>query len=348
MNGLTVLICTAHRPARLQALLRSIADDQTRPTDLQLIVVDNSHDASAAPVLTDCPFPINGVHLLKPNIADARNLALAHVQTDVALFLDDDQLVPPDFFAALDHAWRGRPAWASGLRLGVQPAPEPGADPRFAAAGVTLLPAAHPVTRKEFATNGVLLTSPCVSAPHRHENAWRPIGSLGRAFPPLPRERGGRPSRRLPLTRPAFTALGTAPFDPCFGLTGGEDTEFFVRLSRLGYRLTYRPDVVALERIPAARATVLHLLKTGFRTGMTDAMIACRSEGQSTLDYALDALKHLANGVVLASTSSAIGRSPEPTDVMQVSRFFGKAFALLGGRWEPYRPAHMRGNRRGS
>ncbi len=300
MNGLTILICTAHRPAWLQALLRSIADDATRSGDLRLIVVDNSHDASAAPVLADWPFPITRLHLDQPNIANARNLALAHVQTDVALFLDDDQLVPAHFFAALDNAWRGRPAWASGLRLGVRPTPEPGADLRFCAAPATHLPSAHPVTRKEFATNGLL------------------------------------------LTRPAFTALGTAPFDPHFGLTGGEDTEFFVRLSRLGFRLAYRPDVAVLERISAPRATVLHLLKTGFRTGMTDAMIARRSEGRSTLAYAADALRQLANGVVLASTSTAIGRSPEPTDVMQVSRFFGKAFALFGGRWEPYRPSQSR------
>lgn len=300
MNGLSVLICTANRPAWLHALLRSIADDPTRPADLQLVVVDNSRDASAALLASDWPFPITHLHLAEPSIASARNLALAAAATDLALLLDDDQLVPPDFFAALARAWLGRPAWASGLRLGVLPAPEPDADPRFFAAPATRLPIGHPVTRREFATNGLL------------------------------------------LTRPAFAALGMAPFDPYFGLTGGEDTEFFVRLSRLGFRFAFRPDVTVIERIAAPRATLWHLLRTGFRTGMTDAMIARRSEGKTTLEYATDALQQLTYGVVFASTSTALGQSPKPTDLMQVTRFFGKAFALCGGRWEPYRPSRRR------
>ena len=67
-------------------------------------------------------------------------------------------------------------------------------------------------------------------------------------------------------------------------------------------------------------------------------MIARRSEGKGTVEYAADALKQLGNGVVLASTSTALGHSPELADVMQITRFFGKSFALFGGRWEPYRP----------
>lgn len=296
VTGLSVLVCTAHRPTWLAALLRSLADDPTRPPDLTVCVVDNSPEASAAPVLGEpLPFALVHAHLPVPNIADARNTALRLASTPLVLLLDDDQLVEPGFFGALDHAWRARPSWSRGLRLGVSPRPEPAADPRFFAAPTTRLVAPHPVTRREFATNGLL------------------------------------------IERMALLELGESPFDAHFSLTGGEDTELFVRLAQRGTLIAWTPSVSVLERVPAHRATLSHMLKTGFRTGMTDAMIALRSEGRTRLGYGGEALKQLVAGSVMALAVPLTGTRPGPHELVQATRFFGKLFALLGGRWEPYR-----------
>jgi hypothetical protein len=296
---LSVLVCTANRPTWLEALLRSLAEDPTRPGDLLVCVVDNSPEGSAAPVLAKTwPFTLVHSHLGIPNIADARNEVLRLARSPLVLMLDDDQLVAPGFFLALERAWRARPAWSHGLRLGVVPRPEPGADPRFFAAPTTRLTAPHPVTRREFATNGLL------------------------------------------LQRDALVGLGAAPFDSHFSLTGGEDTELFVRLAQRGTLIAWAPSVTVLERVPSHRATLSHMLKTGFRTGMTDAMIALRTEGRTRLGYGGEALKQLVAGSVMALAVPLTGTRPGPHELVQATRFFGKLFALAGGRWEPYRTRH--------
>ncbi len=294
--ALEVLICTARRPTWLEALLRALADDPSRPsTGVGVVVVDNDPAASAASVLdAPWPFPIRTAHLAQPDIVGARNLAFALSEAPLLLLLDDDQLVAPGFFAALDTAWRARPHFAVGLRLGVVPRPEPGADPRYFAAPTPRVTPPHPVTRTEFATNGLL------------------------------------------IERAALAALGAAPFDPRFGLTGGEDTELFLRLDRRGLRVA-ASSLAVTERVPRDRATLRHVLRGGLRTGYTDALIALR-EGQTRPAFAAELIAALALRASLAAASLALGARPGTSDLVSLARLAGKTLALSGLRWQPYRP----------
>ena len=65
-------------------------------------------------------------------------------------------------------------------------------------------------------------------------------------------------------------------FDQRFGLTGGEDTDFFYRLARAGHKLVWCQEALALEHLPAERMTLPWLLRRGFRSGQMFADIVAR------------------------------------------------------------------------
>jgi succinoglycan biosynthesis protein ExoM len=67
-------------------------------------------------------------------------------------------------------------------------------------------------------------------------------------------------------------------FDERFGLTGGEDTEFFCRLARAGHKLVWCQEARALEHLPEERMTMRWLLRRGFRSGQMLADIVSRPE----------------------------------------------------------------------
>lgn len=62
-------------------------------------------------------------------------------------------------------------------------------------------------------------------------------------------------------------------FDAAFGLTGGEDTDFFHRLHRAGRRMVWCDEAVASEPVPAARLTLDWIRKRGFSGGQNYARV---------------------------------------------------------------------------
>lgn len=67
------------------------------------------------------------------------------------------------------------------------------------------------------------------------------------------------------------SALGTPrqTFDPAFGLTGGEDTEFSHRLYLAGRRLVWCDEAVVREKVGAHRATLAWIRQRSYRSGQT-------------------------------------------------------------------------------
>jgi succinoglycan biosynthesis protein ExoM len=72
------------------------------------------------------------------------------------------------------------------------------------------------------------------------------------------------------IRRAAVRRLGLR-FDLSLGRQGGEDDQFFYRLTDAGGTIGYAPDAMAWERVPPARASLAWLMKRSFRTGQTHA-----------------------------------------------------------------------------
>tara|TARA_Y100000052_G_scaffold23793_2_gene25774 strand:- start:35970 stop:36896 length:927 start_codon:yes stop_codon:yes gene_type:complete len=101
---LTVVIPTFRRPAGLERAVSSVLKQEgVDCSKLDVLVVDNDPDASARPVVDTFQgsnIPVRYCHEPNPGVANARNAAIENVQSDLIIFLDDDQSAPPHWVAA--------------------------------------------------------------------------------------------------------------------------------------------------------------------------------------------------------------------------------------------------------
>ena len=114
-------------------------------------------------------------------------------------------------------------------------------------------------------------------------------------------------------------------FNPAYGLTGGEDHEFFARIRRAGGRFAWADDAVVSEPQPlerlSGRSILYRSLTTGITTARTDRQIdgalaslaaTARCVGMSigaTLVYALTLRKDDTARAIIA-VAYAVGRIP--------------------------------------
>ena len=72
-------------------------------------------------------------------------------------------------------------------------------------------------------------------------------------------------------------ALSGIRFDPAFGLSGGEDTDFFSRLHAAGARIVIENAALVRERIPPERLASAYLRRRAMRSGQSYVLITLRS-----------------------------------------------------------------------
>ena len=77
----------------------------------------------------------------------------------------------------------------------------------------------------------------------------------------------------------ASAVRGKVAFDPRYGLSGSEDTDFFHRLCRSGAVMVWCQEALLTEHVPEERLTMRWLLSRGFRGGQRYADIVDRPEG---------------------------------------------------------------------
>lgn len=101
--SISIIIPTFQRPNDLLAAARSVfAQTILNITECTLIIVDNDPAASATASIetlrAEAPETLTIISDHEPNagVANARNLAISHVKTDLIAFLDDDQSAADD------------------------------------------------------------------------------------------------------------------------------------------------------------------------------------------------------------------------------------------------------------
>jgi succinoglycan biosynthesis protein ExoM len=103
------------------------------------------------------------------------------------------------------------------------------------------------------------------------------------------------------LLRRSVLALPGPWFDPGFGLTGGEDLDWFYRLHLAGMRLVWCAEAGASEAVPAARLQLRWARRRAFRGGQTYYRVVVRRRPRRTrlLWFGAKALQ-LLGGLALA------------------------------------------------
>jgi succinoglycan biosynthesis protein ExoM len=227
----SICIATYKRPELLDRLLTSL-DEQVLPDniELEILVVDNDCDGSAAPVIArhDGSKQVSFHYFLQPlkNISMARNMAVANARGAYLLFIDDDERATPGWIRALLEA-------ASQYRADVVFGP--------------VFPDFDNDAPEWIRKRGRLLVDTIPKTPTGTEAQGTWTGNC--------------------LVKASILKDAAGPFNPEYGNTGGEDTELFNRLKRRGARLIYCNEAGVFEYWPLSRTRLSYLLKRGLTGG---------------------------------------------------------------------------------
>ena len=225
--NVSLCIATYRRTDRLALLLDDLAV-QTRPPD-ELVIVDNDPDASAEAVVISRA-AAGLPFAVKYDRQPIKNISLTRNRS-VAL-------ASGDWIAFIDDDERAPANWLDRLCTAID----------------------------DYTADGVL--GPVVPVLPVDAPAWIRRGR----FYDWTRLRSGQaiPRNRLRfgnLILRASLLRGDAPFDPAYGLTGGEDGDLLARLAQAGARLVWCDEAVVHEPVEPARLSLGWLLRRALRGG---------------------------------------------------------------------------------
>jgi succinoglycan biosynthesis protein ExoM len=143
------------------------------------------------------------------------------------------------------------------------------------------------------------------------------------------------------IARSALDGIAKPYFDSEFALSGGEDLDFFVRLSRAGKAFAWADEAIAYGDIEPERLTLRWILRRAFSIGNSDMRVAMKHR-QSSQTMLREGLKTVAALVMAPFLFLAL--LPFPHRRLEAPRLFfraaGKAFALFGVRHDTYAHGH--------
>ncbi|HBB33477.1 MAG TPA: glycosyl transferase family 2 [Cyanobacteria bacterium UBA8803] len=131
-------------------------------------------------------------------------------------------------------------------------------------------------------------------------------------------------------------------FDERFAITGGEDSHFFMRVYRAGYKLVWADEALVYEWIPESRTNVRWILQRGYRMYSTHGL--CERE----LDPLIQVLPkrmttgmgRMALGFGLLLPSLLWKRHLFIKALLQIARGAGMLSGLAGRHYEEYKSIH--------
>ena len=143
------------------------------------------------------------------------------------------------------------------------------------------------------------------------------------------------------MARARLAAMTPPWFDPAFALSGGEDRDFFLRLSREGARFAWCDEARAYGEVPETRATLGWAMRRAYSIGNSDMRVLLKHR-PGLVTRALETAKIL--GLLLLSLPLAVILCPSPNHrlwpLARLCRAAGKLTAMLGWRYNEYAVVH--------
>lgn len=305
-----VAICllTLHRPDGLRDVLRGIAAlDLPVDASVEVVVVDNDPDRSAEPVVAaEAP---SVPWPVRYEVEPQRGIPYGRNRA-----VDVARLGGADLVAFIDDDEVPEPPWL-----------------------VELL-------RARAATGADVVTGPVLPVFDGEPPAWVVAGG----FFDRPRYADLSP---IHYARTSNVLIDMEllvepwpPFDVRFGLNGGDDTHFFLRVRLGGATLVWADRAIVTERVPASRISVRWLVRRAYRRGNTLSL--CLRDLQDTWPRRgrrlAASVRHVLGGLARSATALWGGRSAAVRGVAQVAYGCGLATGLVGIRYDEYRTIHGR------
>jgi succinoglycan biosynthesis protein ExoM len=300
---ISVCIATHRRPERLLAVLRDLAAQERLPNEI--VVVDNDAQASARVIVEQVRQETNA-YPLHYDVQPVKNISLTRNRTV--------ELATGEWLAFIDDDERAPTAWLKQL--------------------------ADAVTRH----GADCALGPVVPVVGDNAPAWIRRGT----FYDWPRMPSGEvvPTNRLRfgnlLLRASLVRI-PAPFDPAYGLTGGEDGDLLARLASDGARIVWCDEAIVREPVEAARLSLRWLLRRALRGGQDFARHTLAGRyGEVTLVrrtvFLARAGAQLLAACMLAALSLPLGRHRAAHWLLKAAANAGKISVFWGYHYREYAP----------
>ena len=132
-----------------------------------------------------------------------------------------------------------------------------------------------------------------------------------------------------------------APFNPAYGLTGGEDGDLLARLVASGARVLWCDEAIVTEPVEAARQSLRWLLRRALRGGQdfarhTFAGRYGRRTAAGRLQFVTRAIAQLTLAVALALLTWPFGRHRAARWLLKAAGNLGKLTVLVGWHYREY------------
>lgn len=131
-------------------------------------------------------------------------------------------------------------------------------------------------------------------------------------------------------------------FDERFALTGGEDTHFFMRVYRAGYKLVWADLAVVHEWIPKSRTNIKWILQRGYRCHSTYGL--CERELEPLTKVLVRRIStgsgRIAIGIITLFPSLLLSRALFVHALLQICRGAGMFSGLMGRSYAEYQSVH--------
>lgn len=134
-----------------------------------------------------------------------------------------------------------------------------------------------------------------------------------------------------------FRQIGS--FDERFGLTGGEDSEFFMRAAQAGFKIVWCDEAIAHESIGPRRAGLGYLLRREYQDAsmMVRAEMAGSPGNLTCARRATKAILRIAQGLLTLPLACLVGLPATARALQRISLGAGMIGGLMGITIEPYR-----------
>jgi succinoglycan biosynthesis protein ExoM len=132
------------------------------------------------------------------------------------------------------------------------------------------------------------------------------------------------------------------PFDPGFGLSGMDDSHFFMRVKQAGAKLVWADEAVVEEFIPVSRARARWIIKRAFRigNGYVFCVRALFPRYRWVVPRVVAAVGRIGYGLLTLPLAVLAGRAPAVRALRTIANGMGSLAALLGKRYQEYTTIH--------
>ncbi len=139
------------------------------------------------------------------------------------------------------------------------------------------------------------------------------------------------------VSRKVFASI--PGFDERFQLTGGEDTHFFLRARRTGFRIVWSQEALVCETISLDRANLRWILHRGFQGGNSWALCEMSLDARPQVRFArfVKASVHLLTGAAIAPVSLFLGRASLAKSFQKACLGVGMLAGLFGHKYSAYK-----------